>query len=212
MSTSRVLESRTLADIDHNEYPVEPFARAQKEILGEEHSYPMIAYGTLKASAAWKLYAKAQDVPFETANAISNRLKSYELAIKHSDDENPEESIDISKYIGKEFESIYQKSKEYLGVISSWSIHPCSYLIYDGNIKEEIGIVKIKDHICCLMDGHWAEAGHFLKQDHLAVSVVNEIFSAFKRIGKEPPTVSELLSMCTPDDAAWSIYEKGCWQ
>lgn len=209
LSTSRVLESKSLADIDHNEYPVEPFARAQKEILGEDHSYPMIAYGTLKASAAWKLYAKAQDIPFDIANEISMRIAAYEKAVKHAD-EDEKDGIDIVKYIGKEYESIYQKSKDYLGVIASWSIHPCSYLIYDGDIKEEVGLVRIKDHICCLMDGHWGEAGHFLKQDHLAVSVVNAIFSMFRSVGKEPPTVKELLEMCPPEDEAWSVYEKGC--
>lgn len=209
LSTSRVLESKTLADIDHNEYPVEPFARAQKEILGDDHSYPMIAYGTLKASAAWKLYAKAQEIPFDIANEISSRIALYEKAMKHADDDE-KDNIDITTYIGKEYEGIYQKSKDYLGVIASWSIHPCSYLIYDGNIQEEVGLVKIKDNICCIMDGHWGEAGHFLKQDHLAVSVVNAIFSMFRSVGKEPPTVKELLEMCPPEDAAWSIYEKGC--
>lgn len=209
MSKSRVLESKSLADIDHNEYPVEPFARAQKEILGEEHSYPMLAYGTFKASAAWKLYAKAQNIPFDIANEVSDRIKRYELAVKHADEDEKDE-IDIVKYIGKDFEEIYQKSKDYLGVVTSWSIHPCSYLIYSGNIKEEVGLVRIKDHIVCLMDGKWGEAGHFLKQDHLRVNVVQLIYAMFRSIGQEPPTVNELLQMCTPNDIAWSIYEKGC--
>lgn len=209
MSKSRVLESKSLADIDHNEYPVEPFAKAQKEVLGEEHSYPMLAYGTLKASAAWKLYAKAQGVPFEIANEISERIKRYELAVKHAD-EDEKDSIDIVKFIGSEFEDTYQKSKDYLGVITSWSIHPCSYLIYSGDIKEEVGLVRIKDHIVCLMDGKWGEAGHFLKQDHLCVNVVQMIYAMFRSIGREPPTVKELLDMCPPDDEVWNIYERAC--
>lgn len=209
MSKSRVLESKSLADIDHNEYPVEPFARAQKEVLGEEHSYPMLAYGTLKASAAWKLYAKAQGVPFEIANEVSERIKRYELAVKHAD-EDEKDNIDIVKFIGSEFEEIYQKSKDYLGVITSWSIHPCSYLIYSGDIKEEVGLVRIKDHIVCLMDGKWGEAGHFLKQDHLCVNVVQMIYAMFRSIGQEPPTVKELLDMCPPEDKVWDIYERAC--
>lgn len=209
LSTSRVLESKSVADIDHNEYPVEPFARAQKEILGEEHSYPMLAYGTFKASAAWKLYAKAQNISFEIANEVSDRIKKYELAVKHASDDE-KDSIDITKYIGKEFKEIYQKSKEYLGVVTSWSIHPCSYLIYSGNIREEVGLVRIKDHMCCLMDGKWGEAGHFLKQDHLCVNVVQMIYAMFRSIGQEPPTVNELLKMCPPEDEAWTIYEQGC--
>lgn len=209
MSTTRILQSHSLPDIDMNEAPVEPFARAQKEVLGEDHSWPMIAYGTMKKAAAWKLYAKAQDVPFEIANTISDRLQKYELAVKHAD-EDEKENIDVAKYIGNEYLKIYEKSKDYLGVITSWSIHPCSYLIYDGNISEEVGLVRIKDHICCLMDGHTAEVNHFLKQDHLKVSVVEAIYSMYKSIGMEPPSVNELLSMCPPTDDAWKIYEKGC--
>lgn len=192
-----------------NEAPVEPFAKGQAEILGEDHSYPMVAYGTLKDSASWKLYAKAQNIPFEIANEISQRLKNYELAVKHAD-EDEKDSIDINKYIGKEYREIYDKSKDYLGIIASWSIHPCSYLIYQGSIREEIGLVRIKDHICCIMDGKWAENGHFLKQDHLKVSVVEIINKMFNSIGQEPPTINELLKMCTPDDPAWSIYQRGC--
>lgn len=204
-----LISSSPVEPIHNAEYPVEPFARAQKEILGEEHSYPMLAYGTFKASAAWKLYAKAQNISFEIANEVSDRIKKYELAVKHASDDE-KDSIDITKYIGKEFEEIYQKSKEYLGVVTSWSIHPCSYLIYSGNIREEVGLVRIKDHMCCLMDGKWGEAGHFLKQDHLCVNVVQMIYAMFRSIGQEPPTVNELLKMCPPEDEAWTIYEKGC--
>lgn len=209
MSTTRILQTRGLPDIDFNEAPTAPFVQAQAEILGQAHSYPMIAYGTLKTSAAWKLYAKAQDVPFETANAVSEQIKKYELAVKHADDEE-KDSIDINKFIGKEYREIYDDSAEYRGLISSWSIAPCSSLIYDGDIRTEIGLVRIKDNICCLMDGKWAEKGHFLKNDHLKVSVVELIYKAYHRIGIEPPPVKELFAMCPPDDAAWDVYAKGC--
>lgn len=52
------------------------------------------------------------------------------------------------------------------------------------------------------MDGHWAEDGHFLKNDHLKVSVVDLIYKAYERIGREPPPVKELLAMCPPEDPA----------
>ena len=209
MSTTRILQTRGLPDIDFNEAPTAPFVQAQAEILGQAHSYPMIAYGTLKTSAAWKLYAKAQDIPFETANAVSEQIKKYELAVKHAD-EDEKDSIDINKFIGKEYREIYDDSAEYRGLIASWSIAPCSSLIYDGDIRTEIGLVRIKDNICCLMDGKWAEKGHFLKNDHLKVSVVELIYKAYHRIGIEPPSVKELLAMCPPDDAVWDVYARGC--
>lgn len=209
ISTARILQSKGIPDIDMNEAPTAPFVQAQAEILGQDHSYPMIAYGTMKKSAAWKLYAKSQGIPFEIANAISEQIKRYELAVKHADEDEKDE-IDIGKFISKEYRDIYDKSAEYLGLITSWSIAPCSSLIYSGSIREEIGLVKIKDNICCIMDGKWAETGHFLKNDHLKVSVVDLIYKAYERIGMEPPSVKELLAMCPPEDKAWDVYANGC--
>ena len=209
MSTARILQSKGIPDIDMNEAPTAPFVQAQAEILGQDHSYPMVAYGTMKTSAAWKLYAKSQGVPFEIANAVSEQIKRYELAVKHADEDEKDE-IDVNKFISHEYKDIFDKSAEYLGLIASWSIAPCSSLIYQGNIRTEVGLVKIKENICCLMDGHWAEDGHFLKNDHLKVSVVDLIYKAYERIGREPPSVKELLAMCPPEDPAWDVYANGC--
>lgn len=209
MSATRILQSGSLPDIDFNCAPVEPFARAQKEILGEDHAYPMVAYGTMQKSAAWKLYAKSQGISFEIANAVSDQIRKYETAVKHAP-EDEKDDINVFDYIDKDFHEIYEKSKDYLGLVTSWSIAPCSYLLYQGSIRKEIGLVKVKDHICCIVDGHVAEEKHFLKNDLLKVSVVDLIYRAYQRIGMEPPTVTELLQMCPPEDKAWEIYEKGC--
>lgn len=174
MSTTRILQSGSLPDIDFNCAPVEPFARAQQEVLGEDHAYPMVAYGTMQKSAAWKLYAKSQGVSFEIANAISDQIKKYEIAVKHAP-EDEKNDINVFDYIDKEFHEVYEKSKDYLGLVTSWSIAPCSYLLYQGSIRKEIGLVKVKDHVCCIMDGHVAESNHFLKNDLLKVSVVDLI-------------------------------------
>ena len=209
MSTERILQAGTLPDIDFNVAPVEPFARGQQEVMGENHAYPMIAYGTLQKSAAWKLYAKSQGVPFEIANAVSDQLKKYEVALKHADEDSKDE-IDVLDYIDPQYHEIFLKSKDYLGLISSWSIAPCSYLLYQGNIRREIGLVKIKDHLCCLMDGHWAESAHFLKNDLLKVSLVDIVYRAYKRAGMEPPGVQTLLEWCSQDTLAWDLYKNGC--
>lgn len=209
MSTTRILQSKGIPDIDMNEAPTAPFVQAQAEVIGQDHSYPMIAYGTMKKSAAWKMYAKSQGVPFEIANSVSEQIKRYEMAVKHAD-EDEKDSIDVNDFISREYKDIYAKSANYLGLITSWSIAPCSSLIYQGSIRKEIGLVKIKDNVCVGMDGHVAEVGHFLKNDHLKVSVVDLIFRAYHRIGMEPPSVKELLEMCPPDDVCWSVYERGC--
>lgn len=209
MSATRILEAKTLPDLDINVAAQEPFALAQKQILGEDHSYPMIAYGTYKASAAWKLYAKSQGVDFETSNNVSAALKRYEEAVKLADEED-RDLIILEDYIPSEYMKIYERSKEYQGIIDSWSIAPCSYLLYQGSIRREIGLVRIKDHLCCLMDGKWAEKYHFLKNDLLKVKVVDLIDRVYKRIGRRRHTVRELLTECTPDNKVWDIYAKSC--
>lgn len=208
MSTTRILSSGSLPDIDFNVADPEPFALAQQQVLGEDHAYPMIAYGTMKASAAWKLYAKSQNVPFDIANEVSNELKRYDMAVKHAD-EDEKETINVYDYIEPKFREIFEKSKEYRGTVVSWSIAPCSYLLYQGSIRKEIGLVKVGDKLCCCMDGHWAEECHFLKNDLLTVQVVNLIYKAFHRLGMEPPTTNKLLEWCNSDRKTWDIYAKG---
>lgn len=209
MTAERILSAGSLPDLDLNVADQEPFAQAQREILGEDHAYPMIAYGTYQKSAAWKLYAKAKGVPFETANAVSEQLKRYENAVKHADEEEKDD-IDVLDYIDDQFKEIYEDSKDYMGLITSWSIAPCGFLLYQGSIRKEVGLIKIKDHLCCLMDGLWAEKNHFLKNDLLKVSVVDLIYRSYHRAGLEPPPQQELLSMLPPDDKAWNLYKTGC--
>ena len=124
----------------------------------------MLAYGTMKKSKAWKLYAKSQGIPFEVANEVSNQIKKYENALKHAE-EDERDTVDPMDYIDPKYHDVYRGSASYLELIDSWSIAPCSYLLYSGSIRREIGLVRIKDNICCLMDGHWAEECHFLKND-----------------------------------------------
>ena len=209
MSTTRILEAMTLPDIDFNVADQEPFARAQQEVLGEDHAYPMVAYGTAKVSAAWKLYAKSQGVPFELANTVSDQIKRYEMAVKHQEEDDDTE-IDPFDYIDEQYREIFSKSKDYLGLVTSWSVAPCSYLLYQGSIRREIGLVRVKDHLCCCMDGHVEESNHFLKNDLLTVQVVNLIYQTFRRIGREPPNVNELLSLVRDDVPTWGLYQKGC--
>lgn len=166
MSADRILKSGSLPDIDFNVAPVEPFMQAQKDILGEDHAYPMIAYGTYQKSAAWKLYAKAKGVDFETANAVSEQLKKYEMALKHAD-EDAKDDINVLDFIDDKFKQIYEDSKDYMGLITSWSIAPSASLLYQGSIRKEVGLIRIKDNLCCLMDGAWAEKNHLLKNDQI---------------------------------------------
>lgn len=169
----------------------------------------MIAYGTMKKSSAWKMYAKSQEVDFEIANEISQQIRKYENALKHAE-EDERDDINVHDYIDEQYHEIFDKSISYQGIVVSWSIAPCSYLLYSGSIRREVGLVRVSNKMCCLMDGKWAEEGHFLKNDLLKVRVVDLIYRTYERIGRKPHTVNELLALCPPDDPVWDIYKKQC--
>ena len=214
MSPTRILETHSLADIDMNVAVQEPFWEAQEELLGYEHSKQMIAYQQLKPSAAWKMYAKAKNIDFETANKVSDQIKKYIKAVGQAG-EDEKDDIDVLDYIDEEYKEIYLKSTDYLGVISSVSPHPCASLVYEGNIRKEIGYIYVKSasnegRICCCMDGKWAEKYGFLKNDWLKVNVVEVIYKIFERIGIEPFSSTDLIKKCENDADTWSLYKKQC--
>lgn len=209
MTATRILETHSLPDIDFNVAEQDIFAEGQAQVCGRDHAVQMLAYGTQKASAAWKMFAKSQDIDFATANEVSAQIKRYENKLRTVDEEE-KDSVDIMDFIDKKFHEIYIRSTEYQGIITSWSPAPCAFLLYQGSIRRKIGLVKIKDKMCCAMDGHWAEKNHFLKNDLLRVAVVDLINKGYTRAGLKVPTVNELLAMCPPEDNVWNIYRKGC--
>lgn len=209
MSPTRILETKSIADLDMNLANPDVFAEAQTAVMGKGHSFPMRAYGTMKPKAAWKMFAKAQNVDFDLANTVSAQIENYEMAYKHAS-EDDKEDIDVLDYIDKRFHDIFKQSERYQGIVSHHSPHPCAYLIYQGDIAREIGLVKIKDKICCVMDGKWAEEYKFLKNDLLKVNVVELIDKIYKRIGIPKHSIRELTSICAPDHPVWDIYRKRC--
>lgn len=142
MSPTRILETKSLADLDLNLGTVGIFAEAQSIVLGEGHSAPMLAYGTLKPKAAWKMYAKSQNVDFALANEVSTQIEKYEWALKHAG-EDEKDDIDVLDYIDRQYQDIYKQSGMYLGVVSDFKIHPC----LDGEtlVFTDKGHVHIKD-------------------------------------------------------------------
>lgn len=208
MSPTRVLQTKSLADIDFNCSKQEPFEDAQKYVMGNEHAYVMVALGTLKQLAAWKMYARAKHVDFEISNRVSAGIEKYNMAVKHADDDD-KDSIDITKYIPADLVNYYEESKKYQGIITDSKKAPCSYLLYNGNIRREIGLFRAKDNVCCLMDKNLADSHKFLKNDILKVKVVDLYYRIFERLGMEPLSIDELREKCDPLDAAWNMYKIG---
>jgi len=214
ISPTRILESKSLADLDLNTGNPEVFAQSQKKILGEESSYPMIAYGTMKAKSAWKMYARAKNINFDLANIVSEQIEKYEKALLHAE-EHEKDEIKITDYVDEEYHEFLEESKHYLGIVSDVKIHPCAYLLYQGNIRKEIGLIKIKssaskkEHLCTIMDGKWAEEYKFFKNDLLKVNVVELIKKVYQRIGIEPHEERELVEICKNNKKVWDVYRNG---
>lgn len=213
MSATRILESKSLADLDLNLANPEVFMESQRRILGETHAYPMIAYGTMKAKSAWKMYAKAKNVDFDLANSVSDQIARYEEALKQITEDDDE--ISVYDYVDEEYHNILRDSENYLGIISDVKPHPCGNLIYQQDIRRNIGLIKTKSKsggkevLCTVMDGKWAEDYKFLKNDLLKVSVVELIKKTYERIGITPHDVNELIALTKDDSETWRIYEKG---
>ena len=214
ISKSRILETKSLPDIDLNWGTPDIAAEAQEEILGKDHAYPMIAFGTCKKKSAFKLYARSQNMDFDLANTISGQIEKYDDALKYADDDEKDE-IDIYDYVNEEYHSYIDASKKYQGIIMDKKKAPCAYLLYDGSIREEIGLIKCKsettkkEYMTAVIDGAIAENYKFLKNDILKVDVVLLIDLIYKRIGLKHHTVNELMELVKNDQAVWDIYANG---
>jgi DNA polymerase III alpha subunit len=214
ISKTRILETKSLPDLDMNLGTVEIFAEAQEEILGKDHAYPMIAFGTLKKKSAFKLYARANNLDFEIANAISRQIEKYDEAVKYADDDEKDD-IDIYDYVDEEYREYIENSEKYWGVIDHKNKAPCAYLLYQGSIREEIGLIKCKsestkkEYITTVIDGAIAEKYKFLKNDLLKVDVVLLIDMIYKRIGIPVHSATEISELVENNQKVWDIYANG---
>ncbi len=215
ISTTRILESHSLPDIDMNCGNVEVFEAAQKRVLGDEHAEPMMAFGTLKKKSAFKLYARAKGMDFDLANQISEQIGKYEEAVKNASDDDEAAEIDIYDYVDHQYEEYIEDSKPYWGTVVDKKKAPSAYLLYQGNIRREIGLLKCKsettkkEYITCVIDGAIAENYKFLKNDLLKVDVVLLINKVFERLGIEHFNVNELIKKVEEDPSVWDIYANG---
>lgn len=201
--------------MDLNLGTVDVFAEAQAEIMGDWNSAPMVAFGTLRRLSAWKMYCRANDVPFDVANDLSDRLKRYESDLKYADDDDKDE-IDVFDYIPAEYHEYVKMSERYLGMVDNISQHPCAYLLCQEDIRREIGIFRInsktgkkKTIYAAFIDGATAEAYGYLKNDLLSVDVVSINREVFRGISKPQPTVKELLALTDGDKETWRMYKDG---
>lgn len=213
LTKERVLAGQ-MPDIDLNCATQEPFTKAAKVILGEHCCYPLMAIEKLKEKAAWQLYAGVNDVTPEDANKISKYLNDYNKALKYADDDE-KENIHVEDYIPEEYIDLFKKSNEYQGITINLKTHACGNLIFDKDIRREIGLISAisettgKRTLCVAVEGGMLDEFGYVKEDFLIVDSVALTAKFFHAIGRDTPSFDELREMIRDDKKTWDIYEKG---
>lgn len=199
MSKTRVLQSKSIADIDYNCADTEPFYQSSKDLLGEDGCYWMIAYKPLQVSSGFRLWCKANGLNINEYNDVAIDLaelskvkKSYTESIYYKDEK---------------WKKLIDESQHFLGVIESISQHPCSTLLLDKPISREVGLIKAGDIICANISSYESDNYKFLKNDLLTVTVWALINDTCKLAGIKTPTIAELTKML--DKKTWDIYATG---
>lgn len=187
MSIERILQAKSLPDIDLNCCNPEPFIKATEDLLGAENCAWMLSFKPLQRASAFRLYCKSLDMKVSEYDEIAKNLDDY------IDDIN--------------WKNIIEESKHFVGVIESISPSPCSMLLYTKPVDEEIGLIKTKDGICANLDGYNCDKYKYLKNDYLTVNVWDIIRKTCKLANIDIPSITEINNLL--DDKTWDIYEKG---
>lgn len=186
ISKSRVISGST-PDIDYNVKDPEPFMKSTREFMGEHGAHWMLAYGTMQESEAFRNICRDRDIPYDEFNPVAKDLDSYRN--------------------DKKWNPIIEKSKKLVGSIVSVSRHPCAVLLLNGDIREEIGLIRSGKDMVATITSLESDTWKYLKNDYLTVTVVGIIYDTFKRAGLEVPDVSELMEIV--DSKTWEIYRNG---
>ena len=190
MSESRILEARSLPDVDYNTADPEPFMKAQKEILGEDNAYQMIAYGTMQEKDAFKTYCRGLDIPKNEYWTIAEDLERWVKTDKWRD--------------------IIKASQQFIGVVTSFSPHPCSSLLLSDPISRKIGVIKTKEGVDVALIGSYdSDVYKYLKNDLLVVTVWDIIAKVCKELNIEIPDVRKLTKLVENNEKVWDLYKDG---
>lgn len=188
MSIERILGARSLPDIDLNTADAEPFIQASKDLLGENNCGWMISWKPLQESSGFRLYCKALDIDYDTVNEVAKDLDKYR--------DDPK------------WKNIIEESKRFIGVVEGVSESPCSMVLYDKDVRSEIGMIKTPNgKICCLLDGYNCDKYKYLKNDYLTVTVWAIIRDVCKLANIPIPSINELDNLL--DDKTFEVYQKG---
>ena len=188
-STARLLENRSLPDIDFNVKEQEPFVKASRELLGEHGCYPMYAPGTMQISEAFRNVCRSKGMNFDDFNDVAKNLDAYK------DD--------------KKWKPYIEEANKYVGTIVSGSVHPCAHILSDKNLLYEYGVTRLGENLCVLITSSEADEYKVLKNDYLIVKVWKLIDETFREIGKPIIPANELLDSIKNDRRVWDLFKNG---
>jgi DNA polymerase III alpha subunit len=192
ISKTRLLETRSIPDIDLNTTGAEPFYKASMDLLGENHVFPMVVFGRLQSKGAFRMLCRAKNIEMSEYNKFAKSIGD----------------VDESELLNdKTFGGIYKESQAFVGLIQTSSIHSCSYLIYDEPIDEEIGLTRSGDNIVCNITSKQSDIWKFLKEDFLQTDDIRILDKVEKLADIETPNIRDLLDKL--DDKTWKLYEDG---
>lgn len=189
MSAARLINQRSLPDVDINCSGQEPFVQATRELLGEHGCYPMVAYGELKESESFRNVCRSHDLDFSDFNEVGKNLDAYR------DDPKWKPYID--------------ECQKYVGIKVSASVHPCAHILSNKNILEEYGVVRCGDALCVMITSVEADQYKVLKNDYLIVSVWSLINDTCKLAGIKIPVFNNLLKKIDHDPKVWDLVKNG---
>lgn len=188
MSIERILGARSLPDIDLNTADAEPFIQASKDLLGENNCGWMISWKPLQEASGFRLYCKAIGMEIGEYNDVAKDLDKYR-----------EDPI---------WSKVIEASKPFIGVVEGVSESPCSMVLYDKDVRREIGMIKTPNgKICCMLDGYNCDKYKYLKNDYLTVKVWAIIRDVCKLANIPIPNINELDDLL--DDKTFDVYKKG---
>ena len=195
LSDTRILASRSLPDIDQNWADVSAPIKASQDYLGVDGIRQMVSFKPMQVSSAFRLWCKAKGMSINEYDEIAKNL---------GDDEHYYDN-------DEQWKDLVEGSKHFRGVVESIAPSPCSYLLYDKPISEEIGLIAIgsKENkvMCCVLDGYNCDCYKYLKNDYLIVTVWDIIDKVYKKIGKPIDEIKELLPKC--DEKVWRLFADG---
>ena len=148
----------------------------------------MVAWKPFQDSSAFRLYCKGIGKDISEYDDIAKDLDSYRE--------------------DRKWKAIIERSQRFVGVIESISESPCSMLLFDKPVRNELGIVRTsKGKICCLLDGYNCDKFKYLKNDYLTVTVWAIIRDVCREAGIQIPTIRELDNLL--DDDTFNVYRDG---